>query len=278
MQDKTVFITGATSGIGQETALALAKKGAAIVFTSRDPEKGKLVQKELIKRSNNKNIHLIFCDLASFDSIRNCCDEFKFKFDKLNILVNNAAVWDFKRRESQDGIENTLATNYLAPFLMTNMLMDTIKKSSPARIINLTSGLHYGTINFKDIEFKRKFGGFKAYKQSKLADILFTRLLAKKLDGTGITVNCVHPGMVNTNLARDAGWFMRGIFKIIGKPAHKGALTSIYLATSPEVENITGEYFYKCRVRKSSKQSYDMELAEKLWKVSEEYTGSKFKI
>ena len=271
MKNKIVLITGATSGIGKETALGLAKLGATIVFTTRDNLKGEKTKKELITTTNNKNIHMLKCDLASFESIRNCCKEFKSKYDKLHVLINNAGVWDFKRRESKDGIENIFATNYLAPFLMTNLLLDILKKSSPSHIINVTSGMHYGTINFDDIEFKQKFSGAKAYRQSKLGLILFTRLLAKRLEGTGVTVNCVHPGMNKTDLGRDAGGFFQMIFKLMGKNPEIGAETSIYLASSPDVENITGEYFAKEKIKRSSKESYDMDLAKKLWDVSEKY-------
>ncbi len=271
MKNKIVLITGATSGIGKETALGLAKLGATIVFTTRDNLKGEKTKKKLIATTNNKNIHMLKCDLASFESIRNCCKEFKSKYDKLHVLINNAGVWDFKRRESKDGIENIFATNYLAPFLMTNLLIDILKKGSPSRIINVTSGMHYGTINFDDIEFKQKFSGAKAYRQSKLGLILFTRLLAKKLEGTGVTVNCVHPGMNKTDLGRDAGGFYQMIFKLMGKNPEIGAETSIYLASSPDVENVTGEYFAKEKIKRSSKESYDMDLAKKLWDVSEKY-------
>ena len=271
MKNKIVLITGATSGIGKETALGLAKLGATIVFTTRDNLKGEKTKKELIATTNNKNIRMLKCDLASFESIRNCCKEFKSKYDKLHVLINNAGVWDFKRRESKDGIENIFATNYLAPFLMTNLLIDILKKSSPSHIINVTSGMHYGTINFDDIEFKQKFSGAKAYRQSKLGLILFTRFLAKKLEGTGVTVNCVHPGMNKTDLGRDAGGFSQMIFKLMGKNPEIGAETSIYLASSPDVENITGEYFAKEKIKRSSKESYDMDLAKKLWDVSEKY-------
>ena len=271
MKNKIVLITGATSGIGKETALGLAKLGATIVFTTRNNLKGEKTKKELITTTNNKNIHMLKCDLASFESIRNCCKEFKSKYDKLHVLINNAGVWDFKRRESKDGIETIFATNYLAPFLMTNLLLDVLKKSNPSRIINVTSGMHYGTINFDDIEFKQKFSGAKAYRQSKLGLILFTRFLAKKLEGTGVTVNCVHPGMNKTDLGRDAGGFSQMIFKLMGKNPEIGAETSIYLASSPDVENITGEYFAKEKIKRSSKESYDMDLAKKLWDVSEKY-------
>jgi NAD(P)-dependent dehydrogenase (short-subunit alcohol dehydrogenase family) len=271
LENKVVLITGATSGIGKETALGLAKLDATIVFTTRDNLKGEKTKKELIATTNNKNIHMLKCDLASFESIRNCCKEFKSKYDKLHVLINNAGVWDFKRRESKDGIENIFATNYLAPFLMTNLLLDILKKSSPSRIINVTSGMHYGTINFDDIEFKQKFSGAKAYRQSKLGLILYTRLLAKKLEGIGVTVNCVHPGMNKTDLGRDAGGFSQMIFKLMGKDPEIGAETSIYLTSSPCVENITGEYFAKKKIKRSSKESYDMDLAKKLWDVSEKY-------
>ena len=271
MKNKIVLITGATSGIGKETALGLAKLGATIVFTTRDNLKGEKTKKELIATTSNKNIHMLKCDLASFESIRNCCKELKSKYDKLHVLINNAGVWDFKRRESKDGIENIFATNYLAPFLMTNLLLDIFIESSPSRIINVTSGMHYGTINFDDIEFKQKFSGAKAYRQSKLGLILFTRFLAKKLEGTGVTVNCVHPGMNKTDLGRDAGGFSQMIFKLMGKDPEIGAETSIFLTSSPDVENITGEYFAKKKIKRSSKESYDMDLAKKLWDVSENY-------
>lgn len=271
LKNKIVLITGATSGIGKETALGLAELGATIVFTTRDNLKGEKTRNELIAAINNENIDMLKCDLASFESIKNCCKEFKSKYDRLHVLINNAGVWDFKRRESKDGIENIFATNYLAPFLMTNLLLDVLKKSSPSRIINVTSGMHYGTINFDDIEFKQKFSGAKAYGQSKLGLILFTRLLAKKLEGTSVTVNCVHPGMNKTDLGRDAGGFSRMIFKLMGKDPKIGAETSIYLASSPDVENITGEYFVKKKIKKSSKESYDMDLAKQLWDVSKKY-------
>ena len=272
-----MIITGATSGIGKETARGLAKLGATIVMTTRDEKRGELVKKELIETTNNKNIDVFYCDLASFQSIKDFCKEFKTKYSKLHVLINNAGIWDYTRRESKDGIENIFATNILAPFLMTNLLLDILKKSILSRIINVTSGMHYGTINFDDIEFKNNFSGVKAYKQSKLGIILYTRLLAKKLEGTNVTVNSVHPGVNKTNLGRDAGAFSRAIFKFIGKDPKKGAETSIYLASSSEVQNITGEYFAKKQIHKSSKESYDLDLAQRLWDLSEKYVGMKSK-
>lgn len=273
MKGKTVLITGATSGIGKETAKGLAKLGATIVFTSRNAKRGESAKNEIAESSNNKDVHVLDCDLASFDSIRACCDQYKAEYDKLHILINNAGVWDFKRRESEDGIENIFATNHLAPFLMTNLLLDLLKKSSPSRIINVSSGLHKGTINFDDIEFKKSFSGVKAYRQSKLAVILFTKLLAEKLKGTRVTVNCVNPGMAATNLGRDAGSISRTIFKLFGKDPRKGAETSIYLASAKEVDQRTGEYFAKKKVARSSKQSNDLDLARRLWEVSLQYVN-----
>lgn len=271
LNNKIVLITGATSGIGKETAIGLAKLGATIVFTTRDNERGQETKSEIIKKTNNKNIDVFHCNLSSFESIRNFVTEFKTKYDQLNILINNAGTWDFKKRESKDKIENIFATNYLAPFLLTNLLLDLLQKSKPARIINVVSGLHRGTMNFDDIEFKHKFSGMKAYSQSKLALILFTRLLAKKLKGKEVTVNCVNPGMTKTNLGRDAGAFSKFGFKLLGKNPEKGAETSIYLASSEEVENITGEYFENKKIKRSSEESYDMALQEKLWEISKKY-------
>jgi NAD(P)-dependent dehydrogenase (short-subunit alcohol dehydrogenase family) len=273
LEGKIVIITGATSGLGKETARALARLGATVVFTTRDTQKGEQTKLELIESTKNKNIEVLPCDLASFVSIRNCCDEFLEKYNSLHVLLNNAGVWDYHRRESKDGIENIFATNYLAPFLMTNLLLPVLKKSAPSRIINLTSGLHSGTIHFDDLEFKMNFSGMKAYAHSKLAVILFTRLLAKKLEGTGVTVNCVNPGMTKTNLGRDAGFISRKMFRLLGKNPVKGAETSVYLATSPEVETVTGEFFEKKAVQKTNDETYDMDAAEKLWDISEKYVG-----
>ncbi len=271
MKGKIVLVTGATSGIGKETALGVARLGATVVFTTRDDEKGAKTKEEIIKATGNGNIDVIHCDLASLDSIRACVQEFKRKYTQLHVLINNAGSWDFTRRESKDGIENIFATNYLAPFLLTNLLLDLLRQSAPAQVINVTSGLHRGTIHFDDIEMKQKFSGFKAYAQSKLGIILFTRLLAKKLEGTGVRVNCVHPGMNNTNLGRDAGTISRWAFKHMGKDPKVGAETSIYLASDPAAATLNGEYLAKKQVRHSSKQSYDLQLAQQLWDLGVKY-------
>jgi len=273
MKGKIVLITGATSGIGKETAQGLAMLGATVVIITRDEQRGEQTRQELIQTTKNTNIDVLFCDLASFASIRDCCREFLTKYHELHVLINNAGIVDYHRRESKDGIENTFAVNYLAPFLMTNLLLEVLKKSAPARIINLTSGLHSGPIHFNDLEFKHGFSGMKVYGHSKLAIILFTRLLAEKLKGTGVTVNCVNPGMSATNLGRDAGWFSEKFFKLLAKEPSIGAQTPIYLASAPDIETITGEYFEKKSVKQTNTGTYDMDAAKKLWDISKTYVG-----
>jgi NAD(P)-dependent dehydrogenase (short-subunit alcohol dehydrogenase family) len=245
--------------------------GATIIFTSRNAQKGESARNDIEKASSNPAICVMPCDLSSLESIRTFCNEFRAHNPALHVLINNAGVWDFTRRESRDGIENIFAVNFLAPFLMTNLLLDLLKKSSPARIINVTSGLHHGVINFDDVESKRKFSGMNAYRQSKLGIILFTRLLAKKLKDTGVTVNAAHPGMVSTDLGRDAGFFSRSFFKLFGRTPDKGAATSIYLASSPDVADVTGGYYADCRPAKSSEHSHDLASAEKLWIIAAQY-------
>jgi NAD(P)-dependent dehydrogenase (short-subunit alcohol dehydrogenase family) len=266
-----VLITGATSGIGRETAVGLATLGASVVFTSRDMDRGRTTKDAVIRESKNDRVDFIQCDLASFDSIRSCCREFEGEYERLDVLINNAGTWNFKRRESRDGVEITFAVNYLAPFLMTNLLLDILKRSAPSRIVNVASALHGGTINFDDVEFKKSFSQWKTYRQSKLALILFTRLLAEKLRDTGVTVNCVHPGRVATNLSREGNIFYRTFSKLFARDPKKGAETSIYLASSPEVEKVTGEYFADKKIKRSSTESYDMEIAKKLWDLSVHY-------
>jgi NAD(P)-dependent dehydrogenase (short-subunit alcohol dehydrogenase family) len=274
MDGKIVFITGATSGIGKATAMGLAKLGASIVFTARDAKKAEAAKAEIAEKSGSEKIEFMLCDLASFDSIRECCTTFAASHKRLDVLINNAGVWDYKRRESKDGIENTFATNYLAPFMMTNLLLGLLKKSAPSRIVNVASAMHDGSIDFGDIEFKRRpFSGTGAYRQSKLSLILFTKLLAEKLKGTGVVVNCLHPGVIATNIMREANLAYKGFFRTFGKSPEKGAETSIYLASSHEAGKVTGEYFANKKIARSSRESNDLTLARRLWEASVKYTG-----
>jgi NAD(P)-dependent dehydrogenase (short-subunit alcohol dehydrogenase family) len=272
MKGKIVLITGATSGLGKETARALARLGATIVMTTRDRQKGEQTKQELIASTQNKNIEVLSCDLASFVSIRSFCAEFLKKYNTLHVLINNAGISNFRRKVSKDGIEETFAVNYLAPFLMTNLLLERLKQSAPSRVVNVVSGFHSGTIHFDDLEFTKNYSGFKVYGHSKVALILFTRLLAEKLEGTGITVNCVNPRMTKTNLGRDAGAVSRMFFRLMGQQPAKGAETAVYLASSPDL-TISGEYFEKKQVKQINPETYDMDAANKLWDISKTYVG-----
>ena len=272
LKNKTAIITGATSGIGRVTAIDIAREGARMVLPVRNIEKGKALKDEIEKETGNTNVEIMHCNLASLDSVRQFAKDFQKKHDKLHLLVNNAGLWETKRKESDDGIEMNFAVNHLAPFLMTNLLLDTIKKSAPARIISVASNAHkYGKMRFNDPEGKKSWGSMQSYAQSKLANILFTRRLARDLEGSGVTANCLHPGVVNTQLFSKLPGVIQKISSLFMITPEKGAQTSIYLATSPDVENITGEYFDKQKIAKTTAHARDMQVADTLWEVSKEY-------
>lgn len=274
MKNKIALITGATSGIGKETAKALAKEGMKLVLPVRSLSKGEALREEIHTLTGNSSVELFQCDLSSMDSIRSFVRDYNEKYDRLDVLVNNAGVWEMKRSESKDGIENTFAINHLAPFLLTNLLLDKLKASAPARIVTVSSMAHTtGKINFDDIEGKRRWSWMGSYAQSKLANLFFTRHLAKELEGTGVVANCLHPGVVSTHLFDKMPKILHPAMKLVMIPPHKGAETSVYLATSPEAQNFTGEYLAKKKIRKTSAYTYNKEVAEKLWKVSKKYTG-----
>ena len=274
MEGKICIITGANSGIGKATAIGLAKMGATIVMMSRNKERGEEAQKEIIKLTGNKKVDLILCDLSSQESIRKFVSEFKSKYQKLHVLINNAGVMLSKRGISVDGFEMNFAVNHLAPFLLTNLLLDALKKSAPSRIINVSSAAHrMAKIDFDDLQSeKRKYRLMKIYGASKLALMLFSYELSRKLEGTSVTVNTLHPGVVNTNLGQDQSSFSKGFAKLFFKKPEKGAETSIYLASSQEVEGITGKYFAKKQQKQSSEESYNEDYAERLWELSTEMT------
>ncbi len=272
LKDKNAIITGATSGIGRITALAIAEKGARLVLPVRDMAKGEELKQEIAEKTGNTSVELISCRLDSLGSIRQFAEEFKQKHDTLHLLVNNAGTWEVKRRESEDGIEMNFAVNHLAPFLLTNLLLDTIKASAPARIVNVSSSAHkQAKMNFDDPEGKKRWSSMRSYGQGKLANILFTRKMAKDLEGTGVTVNCLHPGVVSTRLFDKMPLVFRKIFGLFMITPEKGAETSIYLATSPEVEGVSGGYFIKKKEARPTRHAMDMDVAERLWEVSEAY-------
>ncbi len=274
MQGKICLITGGTSGIGKSAAQALAKMGATVVIVGRNAPKTAQVVEEIRTASGNKNVDSLLADLSSQQEVRHLAAEFKNKYLHLHVLLNNAGAAILKRQLSVDGIEMTFALNHLAPFLLTNLLLDTIKASAPARIINVSSDAHTsGKIEFDNLQGERDYG-FKTYGNSKLANILFTVELARRLEGTGVTVNALHPGLVATDFGKNTGGVISALFGIIAplvalSPA-KGAETSVYLASSPRVEGISGKYFYKSQVTPAAAQATDMAVAKKLWDVSAE--------
>jgi NAD(P)-dependent dehydrogenase (short-subunit alcohol dehydrogenase family) len=272
-EKKICLITGATSGIGKETALELARQGMKIIFNARDEEKGKKVRDEIISLSGNPDVNMHHCDLASFKSITEFAGWVKKNNEQLDILINNAGIWPYRKMTTVDGVEYTIAVNHLAPFLLTHLILDLILKSSAGRIINVSSGIHYrGYLDISDLEFKQSpFTSLKAYAQSKLANVLFTRELASRLNGSNVTVNCLAPGWVNTGLFRDTSSFVKFFARWMALTPAQGARTTIFLATSDKVQKITGEYFSKKKVRKAAKNSYDKDLMKKLWEISENY-------
>jgi len=276
MKDKVVMITGANSGIGKAASLALAKMDATVVMVARSKERGEAAKAEIIKESQNNSVDLLLADLSSIESVQQLATEFQRKYSKLHVLVNNAGLFNRKRHVTTDGYENTFATNYLAPFLLTNLQLALLKDSAPSRIINVSSVGHYnGHINFDDLNLEKEYGGWKAYGQSKLALVLFTHELAKKLQGSGVTVNAVHPGTVATNIwSRPFGpaGFITALPKLFMASPEKGAETIVYLASSSDAQSLSGEYLEKLKVKRSSEESYDEEIAQRLWDVSAKLT------
>lgn len=278
---KVVIITGANSGIGKETAIELARRGAKVYIACRDMDRGEAAKKEIIQESASQNVFFWKIDLASFKSIREFAINFAREETKLDILINNAGVMACPRSFTQDGIEMQFGVNHLGHFLLTNLLLELIKSSAPSRIINVSSMGHlFGKINKSDLMSKDSYGSFKAYNQSKLANVLFTKELARRLSGTNVSVYALHPGVIDTELGRHMqvnkfnikrlqsavrGWFL--------KTAKAGAQTTITCAIDPELEQVSGEYFSNCRVAKCNPAANDPELACWLWEESVKLTN-----
>ncbi len=273
IKSKTCILTGSTSGIGRETAVQLAKKGIHLVLPVRDVKKGNLLRDEIIKNTGNERVDIMECDLASFQSIRNFASSFLEKNHQLHILINNAGLWEYKYNKSKDGYEMTFAVNHLAPFLLTNLLLDVMKKSAPARIITVSSVAHrFVNIDFDDPEGNKSWNNFRAYSQSKLANILFTKKLAEKLEKDQITVNCLHPGIIATHLFNKLPLIKR-LAPYFLSTTEKGARTTVFLATSSTGANVTGQYFSGKKISKVSKVAKNDMMADKLWELSLEMTG-----
>lgn len=285
MENKTVVITGGNAGIGKATAVALAKKGASIVITSRTEQKAKDAIAEIAKLSGNNRIDFVTMDLSSQRSVREAAEKLRAKCPKIDVLINNAGCYFSELELNEDGLEMQFATNHLGHFLLTNLLMDNIKAADKARIVNLSSIAHKSTreLDLSDINYqKQKYDGWKSYSRSKFCNILFTKELAKRLEGTGITVNAVHPGGVRTEIAeKNANWYTK-LGWILAKPlmvtVEDGAKTSVYLASSAEAEGISGGYWVKCKQFHTNRPSQVPETATALWQKSEELVGQSFPV
>ena len=276
LKGKTILVTGATNGIGLVTARELSRMGAQVTIVGRNAEKCALVARQMEALAGNP-VEFIVADLSVLDGIIHAAMTFKENHTHLHVLVNNAGGMFTKRVLTTDGYEYTFALNHLSYFLLTNLLLDMLKASAPARIINISSNAHENAkIDFENLQGEKRYVGLGAYGQSKLANLLFTYEVARRLDGTGVTANAVHPGVVATGFARNNGpvynigtWIAGQLF--FRKP-ERGAQTSIYLACSTEVEGISGKYFVDCKPVDSNPQSHDRAAAEKLWQVSLELT------
>lgn len=277
VQGKICLVTGANAGIGRVTALELARQGAQVVMVCRSQERGEAAQVEIKQATGNEAVDLILADLSSQAEVRRAAAEFKARYDRLHILVNNAGAFFNQRLESADGLEMTFALNHLGYFLLTNLLLEPLRAAAPARIINVSSDAHKGgRLDFADLQATRRYRGFQAYAASKLANVLFTLELARQLQGTGITANVLHPGFVASNFGLNNEGVLRFGLKLVHRlfaiSEEAGAETSLYLATSAEVAGITGKYFVKKKVVPLTGQAQDMAAAKRLWQVSEQLT------
>ncbi len=279
---KTIVITGANSGIGLEAAVALARGGAHIVMACRNPDKGAAARDDVIARSGSTRVELMSLDLASFASIRGFAKEALDRFEHIDVLLDNAGAVSRTRVETVDGFEQTFGVNHLGHFLLTNLLRDRLVATPGARVVVVASDAHRfppSGLDFDDLQSTKHYNyfGFAAYGRSKLANILFTRELARRLDGTDVTANCLHPGFVASNFGRDdpIGRFVMPVARPFSISSEKGARTSIFLASDPSVDGITGEYWYKCAIRKPSAHARDDDAARRLWEVSEELIASR---
>jgi NAD(P)-dependent dehydrogenase (short-subunit alcohol dehydrogenase family) len=268
MENKVILVTGSTDGIGKQTALQLARKGSHILVHGRDFPSAQTVVEEIRNASGNSNVDALAADLASQEQVRQLALDIHDRFDRLNVLINNAGVTKRERQLTEDGLGTTFAVNHLATFLLTNLLLDLIKSSAPSRIINVSSTTHQRVkyVDFDNLQGEKHYDGLQAYALSKLGNILFTYELAERLKDDQVTVNCLHPGVVDTKL-------LRVNYSPMGISPNQGAETSVYLASSTEVNGITGRYFVNKRPVDSSPLSYDIELRRDFWKVSARLTG-----
>jgi NAD(P)-dependent dehydrogenase (short-subunit alcohol dehydrogenase family) len=278
VEGKTCLITGATSGIGRATALALAARGAELVLVCRDRRKGQAVCDEL-RRAGGRHASLLLADLGVQAEVRRVAREFLATQRPLHVLINNAGVVNLQRTLTADGIEATFAVNHLAYFLLTTLLLDRLRESAPARIVSVSSDAHtFGKLDFDDLNNTRRYRAMRVYGQTKLANILFTTELARRLEGSGVTANCLHPGAVATGLGKNNGAWARALIALLRpffRTPDDGAATSIYLATSPSIGGLSGRYFANCAEKRPSRAAQDAEAARRLWAESERLTAGR---
>ncbi len=274
---KEIVVTGATDGIGKVTARELAKMGASVTIVGRDAAKGETVVRELRQAAGHDRVGFVSGDLATQKGVRAAASAIKGRLKKLDVLVNNAGAMFMKREVTEDGIERTFALNHLGYFLLTHELLDLLKASAPARIVTVASAAHQGAkLDMNDLQNAKNYSGLRAYGQSKLANIYFTYELARRLQGTNVTANCLHPGFVASRFGNNTGGIFRlmiGWAKLVAAISEdNGAKTSVYLASSPEVQGVSGKYFDKCAAVPSSAVSNDVDIARALWRESERLT------
>ena len=278
MAGKICIVTGATAGIGKVTATALAAQGAELVITGRNQQKTEDTVRQIKSETGNESVQYLLADFSDLQHVRELAAAFKERCSRLDVLVNNAGAYFNSRIETPYGVEMTFLVNHLAPFLLTNLLLDTLQASKPTRIVNVSSEGHkQGNMNFEDSGFEQGYFGMNAYGRSKLANILFTYELARRLGDCGVTVNVLHPGHVATDIWKTSvpviGPVLKWVIGLFALTPEQGADNSIYLASSPEVEGRTGKYFVKRESAQSSPVSNDEKVAQKLWEISETLTA-----
>jgi NAD(P)-dependent dehydrogenase (short-subunit alcohol dehydrogenase family) len=275
---KTVVVTGGTGGLGWQTALALAAMDARLVLIGRDPARGEAALDYLRRQSAGAAVEAHYADLSGLDGVRGIAATLGEKLDRIDVLVNNAGAIFNRREVTEDGLERTFALNHMGYFLLTLLMWDQLVRSAPARIVNVASEAHRGArLDFADLQSSKRYGGWKAYRRSKLCNILFTRELARRLAGSGVTANCVHPGFCATGIGNNtSGWFRRGVRlakRLFAIPPERGARTLIYAAAAPELAEVNGAYFIDCRPATPSPEAQDDESARRLWEVSARIAG-----
>ncbi len=278
MTGKTVLITGGTGGIGRAAAVSLASMGARVGITGRDQARAEQAAAGIARESGNPAIDVFVADMSSQTEVRRMADEVLSTYPQIDVLVNNVGGFWAHRHVTADGLEHTFALNHLAPFLLTNLLLERLITSAPARVVTVSSGAHtMGRVDFDDLMGEQDYSGQRAYNQSKLANVMFTYELARRLDGTGVTATALHPGMTNTSFSTEDPHRKMAPIVFVVRPfmrsPKKGADTAVYLASSPKVEGVTGRYFANRKIKESEQSSYDTAIADRLWRISADLVG-----